>query len=381
MATLTGCNVLFVAAFATVPVADSIARNGKAARSSPAWYPRSFRRTACASDGAGWANGLGKKRTDANVCHILGAVALIAAAAPGFLMPPRSRLRDPRPLRRWREAGKLGRASHDGSSTLCGGTSIGMSRAAAWPQGAQTQRQGWGDDVVFHEAVVQGNVEAARGLRLISIDVPNEVSSPFSKPGQFVQAKPAADAKPSFYAISSPPESGGTLEFLIKDAESNSWLTSMKDGDAVQLSPAMGRGFNIECEAWQDTVSQVGIFATGSGIAPMRSMVESGLLKGKVSRLYVGAQDESALAFQDRYNDWKEQGVEVVPVLSRAGSEWSGRTGYVQEAFTEDEERGEGFVLAPKHGALLCGQKEMVQAVREVYAGLGVPEERTLLNF
>lgn len=68
-------------------------------------------------------------------------------------------------------------------------------------------------------------------------------------------------------------------------------------------------------------------------------------------------------------------------MLSKGDDSWQGRRGYVQEVMKEDEERGEGFVLSAKHGAVLCGQKDMVTAVRAIYAELGVPEERTLLNF
>uniref|UniRef100_A0A7S4QPQ1 Oxidoreductase FAD/NAD(P)-binding domain-containing protein n=1 Tax=Alexandrium monilatum TaxID=311494 RepID=A0A7S4QPQ1_9DINO len=275
------------------------------------------------------------------------------------------------------------------SSALCGlltlaAASVAASVAAlqARTASARAPRRGWGDDVVFHEASVQSNVEAAQGLRLITIKAPAEVSGVFAKPGQFVQAKPAADAKPSFYAISSPPGSEDPLEFLIKEAESNAWLTGAKSGDAVQLSPAMGRGFDLACEAWDAAeVSQVGLFAAGSGIAPIRATIESGALEGKVARLYFGAQSEASMPFTDRFEDWTQRGVEVVPVLSKPDGSWTGRSGYVQDALKEDEERGEGFVLAARHGALLCGQKEMVAAVRSVYADLGVPEERTLLNF
>lgn len=271
------------------------------------------------------------------------------------------------------------------SAALCGALTLVVAAVvAARPRTAasRTTRRGWGDDVVFHEASVKSNVEAAQGLRLITIEAPAEVSGAFSKPGQFVQAKPDADAKPSFYAISSPPGVDGPLEFLIKDAESNAWLTGAGSGDAVQLSPAMGRGFDLACEAWASAeVSQVGLFATGSGIAPIRATIESGALAGKVARLYFGARTEASMPFADRFDDWKQRGVEVVPVLSKGEDGWAGRSGYVQDVLKEDEERGEGFVLAARHGALLCGQKEMVAAVRSAYADLGVPEDRTLLNF
>lgn len=246
----------------------------------------------------------------------------------------------------------------------------------------RVRRRGWGDDVKFETATIKDNVLAADGLRLISIDAPADITTPFTRGGQFVQAKSAEDAKPSFYAISSPPGAEGPLEFLIKEAESNEWLTKSGEGDQLLLSPAMGKGFDLACEAWASAeVSQVGVFATGSGIAPMRAVIESGALDGKVSRFYVGARTSEAMAYGDRFDAWKRRGVEVVPVLSKGGDSWSGRSGYVQEAFRQDEERGEGFVLAARHGAVLCGQKEMVQAVRQVYADLGVPEDRTLLNF
>lgn len=246
----------------------------------------------------------------------------------------------------------------------------------------RTQRRAWGDDVQFHQASIKSNVEAAEGLRLLTVEVPTEVSSSFQKAGQYVQAKQGKEDKASFYAVSSPPGTGGDLEFLIKLADNNAWITGSSAGDAVLLSPAMGKGFNTSCEAWEEAqVSQVGLFATGSGIAPIRSAIESGLLAGKVSRLYVGARTEGALAFADKFQEWRQQGVEVVPVLSKGADGWTGRKGYIQEALRQDEERGEGFVLAARHGALLCGQKEMVAAVRAVYAELGVPEARTLLNF
>merc|ERR1711904_245472 len=121
------------------------------------------------------------------------------------------------------------------------------------------------------------------------------------------------------------------------------------------MSAAMGCGFDTSCEAWGSNVDQVGIFATGSGVAPIRAVIESGALAGKVCRLYLGARTLSSLAYREKFDDWRKQGIEVVPVISRAGDDWHGRTGYVQDAFREDEERGDGFVLAARHGPILCG--------------------------
>eukprot|EP00928_Gymnodinium_smaydae_P056052 TRINITY_DN3948_c2_g1_i4.p1 TRINITY_DN3948_c2_g1~~TRINITY_DN3948_c2_g1_i4.p1 ORF type:complete len:1236 (-),score=224.65 TRINITY_DN3948_c2_g1_i4:82-3789(-) len=75
----------------------------------------------------------------------------------------------------------------------------------------------------------------------------------------------------------------------------------------------------------------------------MRAVIESGLLRGKASRLYFGARTEAHLAYADRFPSWRREGVEVIPVLSRAGASWKGRRGYVQSALFEDEE----FDLCP----------------------------------
>ncbi|CAE8680827.1 unnamed protein product [Polarella glacialis] len=299
------------------------------------------------------------------------------------------------PLRAWNPAPGRAATAGDGSGQLSSSatdrSALGLCAASGALLAAllrrrstRLQRHAWGDDVVYHSASVLSNVEAAEGLRLITVEAPEEVVKPFAKAGQYVMAKPAADAKPSFYSISSPfgGSMGSKMEFLIKLSESNAWMTGTKSGDALQLSPAMGRGFSIDGEAWKAAdVSQVGIFASGSGIAPMRAAIESGALAGKVCRLYYGARSEAGLAYADRFDAWRKSGVEVVPVLSQGGDSWGGRQGYIQDAFKQDEERGEGFVLSAKHGALICGQKEMVEAVRQVYSQLGVPEERTLLNF
>ncbi|OLQ05300.1 hypothetical protein AK812_SmicGene11552 [Symbiodinium microadriaticum] len=104
---------------------------------------------------------------------------------------------------------------------LAAGAAFVAVKAAATrgPRRSRVARRGWGDDVTFYEASVASNVEAAEGLRLISVT--------------------AGEAKPSFYAISSAP-GAGDLEFLIKEAESNAWITEAKAGDLVKLSPAMG---------------------------------------------------------------------------------------------------------------------------------------------
>lgn len=59
-----------------------------------------------------------------------------------------------------------------------------------------------------------------------------------------------------------------------------------------------------------------------------------------------------------------------------AGSSWTGRKGYVQQALKEDG------VRVPRNTAvLMCGQKEMAEDVKEICYEAGVLDGRCLTNF
>lgn len=85
-----------------------------------------------------------------------------------------------------------------------------------------------------------------------------------------------------------------------------------------------------------------------------------------------GARSEDRLPLQNKYSQWKDLGVTVVPVLSGAGE----KKRYIQDALAEDT------VKVPKNsGALLCGQRGMVDSVRDILLTSGVFEGKILLNF
>lgn len=51
--------------------------------------------------------------------------------------------------------------------------------------------------------------------------------------------------------------------------------------------------------------------------------------------------------------------------------------GYVQDVFAKDKGISEGGAT----GVLLCGQKEMCNAIKELVAAEGVEADKVLLNF
>lgn len=115
---------------------------------------------------------------------------------------------------------------------------------------------------------------AAESIFSITIDVSEspELAASYTKAGQYLQLRlQDPESKPSFLAIASPPsaaESDGVFEFLVKSVAGSTaeLLCGLQKGDVVELSPAMGKGFDTEQISPPENYPTVLIFATGSGI-------------------------------------------------------------------------------------------------------------------
>jgi NAD(P)H-flavin reductase len=185
----------------------------------------------------------------------------------------------------------------------------------------------------------------------------------------------------------------GTWEFLIKKTDNNDWITSAASGSSITVSQVMGSGFpireNLEGFKYDFPTQNLLLFATGSGIAPIRSAIESNQLNiakmnsgGRTCTLYYGVRTPDDMPYVSKFPEWEAMGVQVVPVVSQpdlpcvSGAVWKGRTGYVQNALEED-----GVAIPRNSGALLCGVNGMCDSVRSMLLDSGVFEGRIMKNF
>jgi NAD(P)H-flavin reductase len=184
------------------------------------------------------------------------------------------------------------------------------------------------------------------------------------------------DTKANFLAICSPPSQTGIFSFLIKETDSNAALTGAQPGSSVLVTRPAGGGFKVAdaFEGYRNDfpVSNVLLLACGSGLAPVASAIESGILgigsTGVTSlfprggTLYIGAKTPLHLPLQSRYAAWESAGLKVVPVLSQtsdpACTDWTGATGYVQDQLKKD-----GVNVPKNSAALLCGMRGMTVSV------------------
>ncbi|GAA0145841.1 hypothetical protein LIER_05937 [Lithospermum erythrorhizon] len=227
---------------------------------------------------------------------------------------------------------------------------------------------------------------AAESLFHVTVDVshsPNLANS-YSTPGQYLQLRVPYFDKIALLSIASPPSitaSKRVFEFLVKsvDGSAAEVMCRLNKGDVVELSCAMGKGFHMDQVSPPQYYQTILIFATGSGISPIRSLIESGFSADKRSdvRLYYGARNLKRMAYQDRFKDWESSGVKIVPVLSQPDDPWMGERGYVQAAFS----RAKNVFNPQSTGAILCGQRQMTEEVISLLVADGVSSKKILKNF
>jgi len=234
---------------------------------------------------------------------------------------------------------------------------------------------GWGPDPVWTKLPVGSIRDASQGLKAVTIEPPAETAAGYTTPGQYVQLREVGAEKASPMAVASAPGAAGSFEFLIKEqppsdwSAGTGWLTNAAAGLELEMSQVMGGGFKSVGDA-----PSVILFAVGSGISPIRSVIESGVLKGKDVTLYYGAQTAAQMAYQDKFGEWAALGVECVPVLSKPDASWGGATGYVQ-----DVARAKG--VAADCAMLICGMKGMAEGVKALAADSGIAEDKVIANF
>jgi len=209
-------------------------------------------------------------------------------------------------------------------------------------------------------ARLTGTRELTPEVRHFRFQVPEVDSFPFT-PGQWVSLCREIDGKKitRAYSIVSTP-SGNRFDLCLNRVEDgifSPFLFDLEEGDDVDLKGPYGT-FVVR-NPGRDMV----MVATGTGIAPFRSMVEHYLSAGGTSKLTLlfGVRCPENILYGDDFERWQRQYPNFVflPTLSRAPESWTGRRGHVQQHLEE--------TLASRTGVdvYICGLKAMVDDVRE----------------
>jgi CDP-4-dehydro-6-deoxyglucose reductase len=167
------------------------------------------------------------------------------------------------------------------------------------------------------------------------------------------------------YSIASAPRAGGAEEIEIA-------VTLVEDGPTSTALHAMPIGARAEIDEPRGVFTMRGareepalFIATGSGLAPLRSMLADDLAQdaGGARALLFGCRTEKDILWQRELDAWARGHARfrLDVTLSRGGEAWTGRRGYVQTHARE--------IVAAMGGApnvYVCGLSKMTDEVTRV---------------
>ena len=202
--------------------------------------------------------------------------------------------------------------------------------------------------------------DLAPEVRHFVFEVP-EVDRVVFEPGQFVSFhhEIGAEMITRAYSIASPPNGDNRFDLCLNRVPGgpfSNFLFEMRPGEEIQFDGPLG--YFLLRQPVRDSL----FVATGTGVAPLRSMIHHLLQHGATARLQLlfGTRFESTILYRQEFEDLavRHPNFEFHPTLSREGPAWTGLRGHLQEHLFE--------LLAGRTDVdvYVCGLKAMVNDVR-----------------
>lgn len=191
-------------------------------------------------------------------------------------------------------------------------------------------------------------------------------------PGQFVAMR-VDEHKVNDYSIASLPyENKFELIIDIKPGgEGSYFVKNLQEGDKIEFIGPVG-SFKYKPE---DGAEEIVMLATGSGIAPIKSITEHLLWRANDTRpihVYFGLRSCSDIFLHDYYAEAmkKYPNLSFTPCLSRPDITWGGDCGHITDLLEKHYQDG------TRLSAYMCGNKLMIEQAKEILLRIGTPANR-----
>lgn len=210
----------------------------------------------------------------------------------------------------------------------------------------------------------------AADVAVIRLRLPIGLRAPFCA-GQYLRVM-MADGDSRNYSMANPPHRNDEIELHIRHVAggkfSESVLATLDRGSTLTIELPYG-----EFTLGENRESQAILLATGTGFAPIKSIVEDQIQRGlrRPIHLYWGANRESDLYMRDLAERWAmaHDWFSFTPVVSAPSADWRGRMGLVHLAVLQDYPDMTGLEV------YACGAPAMIEAARldfNAQGGLGL---------
>ena len=181
------------------------------------------------------------------------------------------------------------------------------------------------------------------------------------------------DGRHRSYSLANAPHDDEFLQFHVRLVEGGMYSThvfeKMLEKDLLRLKGPMGSFFLRE-----DSERPIIFMATGTGFAPIKSMVEHAWHKRmtRPMHLFWGARKRDDLYMHELAQQWADEhdNFSYTPLLSRPDDGWKGDSGYVQDLVLKQ------YPDLSQHDVYLCGSPTMIHAANPMLLEHGLDEHR-----
>ncbi len=173
------------------------------------------------------------------------------------------------------------------------------------------------------------------------------------------------------YSIASAAHEPQAVELCIQHVEAgiaSTYFRALKEGDPISISGPHGN-FLLRQPVDYEPV----FIATGTGVAPLRSMIKSLVHENCANNIWLlfGTRYEHSLLYESEFRTLTSarRNFHYVPTISRP-KDWKGEVGHVQQAFQR-------YITDFSNKEIyLCGWLEVIKAVCQDLRAFGVPNEK-----
>ncbi len=227
----------------------------------------------------------------------------------------------------------------------------------------------------YYKSTVYKIVQETDLVRRFFFKVPDEIEFNF-KAGQFIMLNLPIESKFTnrSYSIASAPNNENTFELAIVLNPSGLGTPylwgKVKVGSEIETSKTLGKFIITE-----PIENDIAMICTGTGIAPLRSMVHH-ILENQIShkKIYMifGNRFEKDIIYRKEMEELEHihPSFEFIPVLSRDNEGWKGKSGYVHAVYEEifQDKRSATFYM--------CGWRDMLVDARERLEKMGYDKKQ-----
>jgi CDP-4-dehydro-6-deoxyglucose reductase len=231
------------------------------------------------------------------------------------------------------------------------------------------------EEGTFHPARLVARGDAGGGLSLLTLELEPGVAATYVAPGQYVEVR--AGGETGYFVLANEPGAPVWEMILRAGGGASDVLLAMATGGPVEVTRAIGAGFPMP----QARGRHVLVALSGTGVAAARPLVRRRIADGDAARtrLLVGVRTRAELPLERDLEAWAAAGVRVLICLSQAEDGLDDPPfvrGYVQDVLRLRPES------RPPAGAHIfaVGVASMVDALRELAPGMGIPRDHVHTN-